>query len=194
MSKYCWEDIQKFYDQGHSLAEVRIKFGMSSATIFKAQKAQKFVARSAGAGVKIARAKNPNIGKMTDDIKTKISESMKVAHEEGRAWNIGKSRWNNEPSYPEKWFIQVIENEFDNKSYIREMPFGRFSLDFAWPDIKLCIEIDGEQHQRCEIQKARDIAKNVLLEQSGWKVLRMPWKEVCLNSKNWIEKAKSFIG
>lgn len=37
-------------------------------------------------------------------INEKISESMKKAHAEGRAWNIGKSRWNNEPSYPEKFF------------------------------------------------------------------------------------------
>ena len=58
---------------------------------------------------------------------------MKKAHKEGRAWNIGSSRWNNKPSYPEQFFLKVIENEFDDKGYVREYPFGRFSLDFAWP-------------------------------------------------------------
>lgn len=28
---------------------------------------------------------------------------MKLAHKEHRAHNIGQSRWNNEPSYPEKF-------------------------------------------------------------------------------------------
>ena len=53
----------------------------------------------------------------SNETKAKISESMKRAHLEGRAWNIGKSRWNNEPSYPEIFFIKVIEN-LDNKTQI----------------------------------------------------------------------------
>lgn len=56
---------------------------------------------------------------------------MKKAHKENRAWNIGKSRWNNKSSYPEEFFIRVIENEFSDKNYIREYPFKRFSLDFV---------------------------------------------------------------
>ena len=34
---------------------------------------------------------------------------MKRAHAEGRAHNIGTCRWNNEPSYPEQFFMKVIE-------------------------------------------------------------------------------------
>ena len=40
-----------------------------------------------------------------------ISKGMILAHEEGRAWNIGMSRWNNKPSYPEEFFMKVIEIE-----------------------------------------------------------------------------------
>jgi len=69
---------------------------------------------------------------------------MTKAHKEGRAHNIGESRWNNEPSYPERWFMKVIENEFEDKNYTREYPFHRFSLDFAWIEKKKCIEIDGD--------------------------------------------------
>ena len=82
----------------------------------------------------------------TAKTKAKISLSMKKAHLEGRAYNIGECRWNNEPSWPEKWFMQVIEKEFEDKNYLREMPFHRFSLDFAWKHKKKCIEIDGKQH------------------------------------------------
>lgn len=122
-----------------------------------------------------------------------ISKKMKKAHAEGRAHNIGQSRWNNEPSYPETWFMTVIDNEFTNKNYVREKPFGRFSLDFAWENLKKCIEIDGEQHQRFEKQKIRDIAKNKLLKENGWEILRIPWISMFHNPKEYIQKAKEFI-
>lgn len=130
----------------------------------------------------------------TDEQKQKISKSMKIAHIEGRAYNIGKCRWNNEPSYPEKWFMEVIDNEFKNKNYIREYTFYKYSLDFAWPNIKKCIEIDGEQHERFENYKQRDILKDSLLNDNGWKILRIKWKDCFNNPKYWINKAKIFIG
>ena len=127
-----------------------------------------------------------------EEMKKRISESMKKAHAEGRAHNIGKTRWNNEPSYPEKWFMKVIENEFQDKNYQREVPFHRYSLDFAWVDRKKVIEIDGEQHER-EPWKSRDEKKNNLLKEDGWDLLRMPWKLVIKDTKVWIAKAVNFI-
>lgn len=131
---------------------------------------------------------------LPSDMKKKISESMKKAHAEGRAHNIGESRWNNEPSYPEKWFMKVIANEFDDKNYVREYPFHKYSLDFAWLDKKKCIEIDGDQHQRFEEYKERDEKKNELLKNEHWKVLRLIWKDVCAQPKKFIKLAKDFIG
>lgn len=133
---------------------------------------------------------------LSKDHKQAISNSMKLAHKEGRAHNIGESRWNNEHSYPEKWLIKVLENEFGMKEHIdykTEMSFGRFALDFAWPDRKLCIEIDGKQHQTDEIQKIRDNNKDKLLNENGWNELRIPWSDCCNNTKIWIEKIKLFL-
>ena len=125
--------------------------------------------------------------------KQQISKSMKKAHAEGRAHNIGECRWNNEPSWPEKWFMQVIENEFDDKNYEREMPFHRFSLDFAWKHKKCVIEIDGEQHYRDKAQKARDKEKDKLLKEEDWKELRLDWRWVCKHTKEAIKLAKEFV-
>ena len=86
--------------------------------------------------------------KHSEESKRKISESLKLAYKEHRAHNIGQSRWNNEPSYPEKFFMNVIKNEFEDQNYVREYPFKIYSLDFAWPEKKQCIEIDGEQLYR----------------------------------------------
>lgn len=137
--------------------------------------------------------KDKEYGPLPDSQKRKISESMKIAHAEGRAHNIGKCRWNNEPSYPEIFFMKVIDNEFEDKNYVREMQFFRYSLDFAWPHKKRCIEIDGEQHQKDEKQKERDIKKDKLLLDNGWKIIRIQWKDMYRDPKRYIEKAKEFI-
>lgn len=125
--------------------------------------------------------------------KKNISNGMKKAHKDGRAWNIGMSRWNNEPSFPEKFFMQVINNEFEDKNYIREMPFKKYSLDFAWPNKLKCIEIDGGQHERFEDYKKRDLEKDKLLYNNNWKVLRIKWSDMRNDTKHWIKIAKDFI-
>lgn len=122
-----------------------------------------------------------------------FSKSMKKLHAEGRAWNIGKSRWKNKPSYPEIFFMQVIKNEFIDKEYKREVPLGKYSIDFAWLHKKRAIEIDGEQHDTNVLQKKRDIAKNELFIKEGWKFIRIKWKDMYNDSKKWISVAKEFI-
>jgi len=123
----------------------------------------------------------------------KISESMKKAHKEGRANNWQDSKKFNNKSYPEIFFEEVINNEFEDKNYVYGLRFYQFALDFAWPDKKLVIEIDGEQHQRLTKQKENDELKNKLLLQYGWKFLRIKWIDMFHDTKKWIKKAKDFI-
>lgn len=145
-------------------------------------------------GYKSGRLIPPFLGRpLTEDHKKKISSSMKKAHAEGRAWNIGKSRWNNEPSYPEKFFMKIIENEFYDKEYIREHPVGIYSLDFAWISKKKAIEIDGAQHERFEEYKNRDKRKMNFLKENGWSVVRISWKVFCNNTQDTIKMLKNFI-
>ena len=62
---------------------------------------------------------HPQIGKpLSEETKRKISISMKQAHKDGRAHNIGECRWKNEPSYPELFFMKVIKNEFNDKNLL----------------------------------------------------------------------------
>lgn len=146
-------------------------------------------------GYKSGRLKGSFVGKThSKETKIKLSNSLKKAHKENRAWNIGKSRWNNKPSYPESFFMKVIENDFDDKNYKREFSFDRYSLDFAWIDKKKCIEIDGEQHERFQEIKDRDLKKNEILKLNKWKILRIKWKEMFNNPKKYIRKANLFIG
>ena len=148
-------------------------------------------------GIKSGKIKLLYLGKhLSEEHKQKISNSMKQAHKEKRAHNIGSSRWNNEHSWPEKWFIEVLQNEFnmiENIDYETEMPFDKYSLDFAWSEKKLCIEIDGEQHERFEEYKLRDITKDKLLLKNGWKVLRIKWKDCYANPKQYIKIVKNYL-
>lgn len=133
----------------------------------------------------------------SDEIKEKISKSMKKAHAEGRAYNIGKRHWFSLPSYPEEWFIKMMKKEFNlelGKDYVREYNFYKFRLDFAWPERKICVEIDGEQHHRDVAQQRRDKEKDALLKQDGWSELRKDWIDIFNNPKLFISEVKKFIG
>jgi very-short-patch-repair endonuclease len=125
--------------------------------------------------------------------KIKISKSMKKAHAEGRAHNIGSCRWNNEPSYPEQFVIKAIKNNFKDKNYIREYSVGRYSIDFAWKEKMKAIEIDGDQHLTKK-QIESDKKKDKLLISLGWELIRIRWKNLYNNPKEIIKNMDSFIG
>lgn len=131
--------------------------------------------------------------KISDETKKKISEGMHKAALEGRnkGWTTTKSGLQHK-SYPEEFFTKIIENEFNDKKYEYNLPFYTWKLDFAWPHKKLCIEIDGSQHEN-EKQANSDLRKDEKLQKEGWKVLRIKWLDIFHNTKDYINQAKEFI-
>jgi very-short-patch-repair endonuclease len=93
--------------------------------------------------------------------------------------------------------MEVIKNEFNDQDYIHEFPFYKYSLDFAWPNKKFCIEIDGEQHYRTTedglTQHKRDLEKDELLKANGWYEIRIAWSIICLNTKDFISFVKNAL-
>jgi len=57
-------------------------------------------------------------------------------------------------------------------------PLGPYRLDFAFPDVRLCIEIDGPQHEE---RREHDAKRDRYLFDRGWKTLRISaavaWKD-----------------
>lgn len=80
-----------------------------------------------------------------------------------------------EPSYPEKFFIEVLNNNKIN--FIREKRVAAYSIDFAIEEKKIALEIDAGQHLK-DKQKASDDRKDKFLQNLGWKVYRIPWREI----------------
>lgn len=136
--------------------------------------------------------KNPNRKEYRSHPQTKetrqlISDKMKIAHKEGRAWHYAK---NGRRSYPEQWFKNVIENTFDDKNFTEQLPCNGYFIDFAWVHKMRCIEIDDEQHNNTvEYDKKRDDK----LSEIGWTILRIKWIDCFNNPKQCIEIAKQFI-
>jgi very-short-patch-repair endonuclease len=194
---YCQKEYSKYGIKNH----IRITHNNEKAPMTRKKAWNKGLTKDTDDRVKKCGetfSKNYKEGKIelnnypSEETKNKISESMKKAHKEGRAHNIGKCRWNNEMSYPEKFFKQVIDNEFEDKNYVQEYNVSIYSIDFAWVDKKLAIEIDGEQHEKPDV-KERDIRKDKKLKEEGWKVLRIKWKDMFHNTKDWIQIVKDFI-
>ena len=62
-----------------------------------------------------------------------------------------------------------------------------FLIDFAFPEIKLAIEIDGEYWHSLEKTQKRDRQKNYLLGvKKGWELIRIPASDFTNNSDHYI--------
>lgn len=115
--------------------------------------------------------------------RTLISEQVKAAHREGR--HLGnKYRSRDNPSYLERSFRQWIDRNFPDIEYEVEKPvsvyidgeyFKTFYLDFFFPSLNLCIELDGSQH---ELSKEYDEMRDSAIETyHGICVYRISHKE-----------------
>ena len=139
--------------------------------------------------------KLPDLSKCkTEEFRRQASERMKERHRLGLAATF-QNRKNMPHSYPETWLIDVLKNNFnqiENIDYETERPFYRFFLDFAWPEKRLCIEIDGELH-RYEKQQNNDKEKDRLLKEDGWKELRLKWGYINSNKVEAIKLIENFL-
>lgn len=76
-------------------------------------------------------------------------------------------------SHPEKYWQTVLENH--GQVFSVEHRLGMYSLDFAFPELKVDLEIDGRQHFDDPKVVTHDKARNENLIQFGWRVVRVVW-------------------
>lgn len=108
----------------------------------------------------------------------------------------GWAKRTKEPSYPEKYFISLFENE-KITGWERELKVGKWFIDFAFKDKMIALEIDGKQHELPE-RKASDVEKDAFLKLQNWEVIRIKWfNPVSEKNKNLlypqIEDLKSIL-
>lgn len=76
-------------------------------------------------------------------------------------------------SYPEKYFDEIFKKE--NLNYIKELQIHLYSLDFAFIEYGIDVEIDGEQHYLDKRILKSNKKRDCYLSERGWKILRIRW-------------------
>ena len=178
--KYDWGLIQNYYNDGHTYEEICEKFGCSGTAIVDAVNSSKFISRSRSDAIKMACIKKPRTH--TEETKKKISEIRKkfILENPDKAPYL-LNHYSKGPSYPEKYFAEVFEKEgIKLKNYYS---IGLYQLDFADPEKKIDIEVDGSQHRYDKKIIESDIRRNNFLANDGWVVYRVYWPEYMKKTK-----------
>ena len=125
---------------------------------------------------------------LTEDQKKKISESRKKYLDEHPDKVPFKLNHSSKESYPEKYFREWLQKE--NIFSEREYQVGLYTLEFAWPERKIYLEIDGSQHHLDWMIK-HDEERTKKLSELGWVcVQRIYWPDY---QKLNLEERKSFL-
>jgi len=109
--------------------------------------------------------------KLSDEHKKKLSENKKeylIKNPDKVPYKLNHS---SKISYPERYFLSVLKG-FD---FQYKVPGTLYEIDFANPDKKIAIEIDGEQHYVDQRIIEHDIKRDQTLEDLGWKTIRIRW-------------------
>ncbi|HEX8555179.1 MAG TPA: DUF559 domain-containing protein [Sphingomonas sp.] len=78
---------------------------------------------------------------------------------------------------PEVLLWQALKTRPGGHRFRKQVPMGPFVLDFACLQGRLCIEVDGEAHNRGD-QPAFDAERDALLRERGFGTLRIPARDV----------------
>jgi very-short-patch-repair endonuclease len=79
------------------------------------------------------------------------------------------------------WF-QLLDRRLGGWKFKRQVPIGRFVVDFLCVERKLIIELDGGQH---DSDRERDSERTRVLEAAGYLVLRF-WNNDVMGNMNGV--------
>lgn len=178
-----WPEIQKAYDAGQSTRDLIINFNISYDTLRNASKLNLFVMRSRSAARKLAAINRPQ--KLSDKTKAKLSQIRKRFLKD----NPDKipyllNHHSKGDSYPERYFEECLKGS----SFVKKHRILNYQLDFADLNNLIDLEIDGQQHFSDTKIFEHDKKRNLILQELGWKIIRVRWSVFSQRSKE--EKAK----
>jgi very-short-patch-repair endonuclease len=127
--------------------------------------------------------------------KINISIKMKENFKNGiiKGWHINRDE--NRRSYPEKFFIEVMNNNdlFKRFKIKEKFSYGKYFIDFLFIELKLIVEIDGEQHFKSDESIKHDGIRDEYFLSEGFKIYRIRWKNLFHNTKSEINEFLSFL-
>ena len=189
--KYDWIAIQKYYDDGHTWRELTSKFGVAQSAVLKAIRVGRFKStrnQSAALAITHLKGKRP---KHTLETKKKISESRiryLMAHPDKVPYRINHS---SKKSWPEQVFENaLVSSGIDGWKYAFQ--HGIYEYDFAWPEQKIDVEIDGATHKTEKVVKI-DKRRDAFSKERGWKVIRFEASRVKRDVIGCINELKTIL-
>ena len=173
--KYNWEEIQKKYDSGLSTRDLVSEFNITMGIISDAIKKGFFKRRSIKEARKTAAINKPQ--KHTEEAKRKISARRTAylkLHPEKVPYRLNHS---SKRSIPELIFEKALK-EYGLTNFEPEKPMSIYQFDFAFPEERIDVEIDGKLHLTDSV-KSIDERRDKWTESIGWRVIRFTASEVC---------------
>jgi very-short-patch-repair endonuclease len=80
-----------------------------------------------------------------------------------------------QPTASEAYLWNALRGRALGAEIRRQVPVGKYILDFLVPDVRLAIEIDGPCHDR---RRHADERRDAALRQAGYRVLRVEAEDV----------------
>jgi very-short-patch-repair endonuclease len=188
--KYDWKLIQHDYDNGLTWQGIHDKYGVSTAAIHLAYRKNRFKTRTKSDAIKL-RHKNFGAPKHSEETKQKISRiriKYLQEHPDKVPYVINHS---SKESYPEGIFRKALcssgiigwEQNYRN---------GIYEYDFAFPEQKLDIEIDGGTHLQEKVKKI-DNRRDEWSRALGWTVVRFDAQRVKTDVVSCINEVKAIL-
>lgn len=97
-------------------------------------------------------------------------------------------------SVPEKEFWTRIINDQNRgllyNKVVPQQPVGKYRIDFAIPELKFGIEIDGLAYHNGQESFMRDRSRQREIESQGWRIVRFAAKEISLDVDKCFNEAE----
>ena len=81
-------------------------------------------------------------------------------------------------------WAHIRNRRLEGWKFRRQLPVGQYIVDFACPELRLIIEIDGGQHAE---QVIYDLSRTKILQSKGYRVVRFWNNEVLGNIEGVLE-------
>lgn len=179
--------VQSLYDGGLSWREVSKVAKISCATIYEKVRNNELKSRSLSESIKLTAVKKPR--KLSEETKNKISEARKkyLKVNGGNPWKYKSSVHSSVPCEKFKSFLKEQNVEFVEE-YLPVAHIGRFfRIDIAFPDKKIAIEVNGNQHYESNGElKPYYKERQCILEEHGWIVYQVH-HSACFKSEKLLE-------
>lgn len=190
-NKYNWKEIQEFYDAGHTWREIQAKFGIFQGSISKAKKRGDFVSRDHVSAAKVAFARGRTIKCHSKETREKISKARIKYLTENPDKVPYLINHSSKKSYPE----QIFENALLSSGltgWTYAFQHGIYEYDFAWPEKKIDVEIDGSTHLLEKVIEI-DARRDAFSKEKGWIVLRFTASRVKKDVMSCIEELRKYL-